>query len=270
MFLTALFACYSPDSAVILQGSEDPVDGVGWVDDVPRGDDPDDGEPVDYSAYDDATFRIVAPAPGSLVPLDVPVHFQAELLDADGDPLAADFIGWTLADSDGWDAAGTAFVDDRLPIGLHDLVATAELPNGDVLTYTAGGIRVQHPLGGTYAGFFSATGTIQTFSFTCSGSALIRTGPIAELAFGSGDCTASLIVFDLPLDWQFDLEVDPLDGTVAGTAGAAILGPITYDFPAEGTITADRVRFDWSGTVPFIQFGVDAFLDADRVSDDTL
>lgn len=270
MLLTALIACYGPDSAVILKGEEDPIDGSGWVDDVPVGEDPDDGEPPDWSAYDDATFRILSPASGELLPLDQPAHFEAELVDADGEPLSADFIEWTATDAEDWDAAGLAFSDDRLPIGVHDITAVAELPNGDVLTYTAGGVRVQHPFGGTYAGFFSATGTVQNFSFTCAGAATIRTGPIAEVAAGSGDCTASLVVFDLPLDWQFGLEVDPQDGSVAGNAGAAILGPITYDFPAEGTITQDRIQFTWGGTVPFIQFQVDAALDADRVSDDPL
>lgn len=270
MLFAALIGCYDQTNAVLLQGEDPPVDGEGWVDEVPRGDDPDDPEPADWSRYEGASFRIVSPASGELLPLDQPTSFEAVLLDVDGNPLAADVIVWSSSADATWDEIGTSFEDDRLPVGIHDITAVAELPNGDVYTYTAGGVRVQHPLGGTYAGFFSATGTAQGFSFTCSGTSTMRTGPLAEVAQGTGNCTASLIVFDLPLDWVFDLSVDPIAGTVSGTAGAAILGPFTYDFPATGTITEDRIAFTWNGTVPFISFEIDASLGGDRVSDDTL
>ena len=270
MLFAALLGCYDQTNAVLLRDDEPLTSGEGWVDDVPRGEDPDDPEPPDWSRYEGASFRIVSPVAGQLLPLDVSTPFEAVLVDVNGDPLQADLILWSSSADPTWDEIGSTFDDDRLGVGVHDITAVATLPNGDVYTYTAGGVRVQHPLGGTYAGFFSTTGAVTGFSFTCSGASLISVSAVAEQASGTGNCTASLVVFDLPLDWVFDLTVDPVAGTVSGTAGAAILGPFTYDFPATGTLTADRIEFTWGGTVPFINFQIDASLGADRVSDDTL
>lgn len=267
--LCAAVAGCEPTSAVLID--ETPVNsGEGWVDDVPRGDDPDDPEPEDWAIYEDATFRIVSPESGGFRALGEVRPYEAELLAADGTPLSVERIEWSSDVDPTWDGLGMFFEDDSIDVGVHDITATAYLPNGDVLSYTAGGVRVQHPLAGTFSGLFSASGGYQQFQFNCSGSALVQVDVYGEVAAGTGDCVASLILFDLPLDFVFDLEVNPANGALTGQAGAQILGPITYDFPAEGEMEPTEMALSWAGTVLLLNFDVEADLTAERISRDPL
>ena len=267
--LVAILAGCEPTQAVLID--ETPVNsGEGWVDDVPTGADPDDPEPEDWAIYEDATFRIVSPEPGGFRAFGEARPYEAELLAADGTPLSVERIEWSSNVDPGWDGLGLFFEDDGIDVGVHDITATAYLPNGDVLSYTSGGVRVQHPLAGTFSGLFTASGGYQQFQFTCSGSALIQVDVYGEVAAGNGDCVASLILFDLPLDFVFDLEVDPGNGSLTGQAGAAILGPITYDFPADGSMEPTAMDLAWSGTGLRLNFDVDAELSAERISRDPL
>lgn len=261
-----LFLAIGCTAPAILIDDDGPATGTGWVDEVPLGDDPDDPEPFDPTPWQGASFRIVEPTSGSLVRLGEPTVFRAELIGADGNPLDADRITWTSSIDATWDGLGEQFEDDALAPGLHELTAIAELPTGDVFAHTIGGVRVQHELAGTYSGLFSATGTYQQLSFTCAGSANLAIDARGEVARGAGNCLASLVIFDLPLDFEFDLQVDPATGLVDGQAGAVLLFGIVYDFPTSGTATPDAIELTWGGNVPFIDFGVDASLNAERVS----
>ncbi|MEZ4320974.1 MAG: hypothetical protein R3F61_26080 [Myxococcota bacterium] len=258
-----------PAPAVVIDDTIDQP-GLGWVDEVPTGEDPDDPEPVDWAIYEGAEFRIVSPASGSFLPLDRVVTYEAVLTAADGTALQVDDVFWSSSIDPVWDGIGMAFDDDGIGVGLHDITAEVTLPNGDRLAHTVGGVRVQHPLAGTYSGLFSATGGYQQLQFTCSGSSVLQVDAYGEIAMGEGDCVASLIVFDLPLNFVFDLEVDPVDGALTGQAGATIIGPFTYDFPAEGAVTPQQLELTWAGTVLLLNFDVTADLTAQRISLDAL
>lgn len=268
MIFILLTACVPTEGALIDSTEEQP--GFGWVDDVPRGDDPDDPEPVDWARYEDATLRVVSPQSGDFVPLGEAVTYEVELISADGEALLSESIFWSSSADTNWDGLGASFSDASLDAGLHDITAEVELPNGDRLASTVGGVRVQHALAGTYSGLFGSTGSFDAASFTCSGSALILVDALGEVGLGTGNCVASLVVFDLPLDFLFDLRIDPATGLVEGEAGADILGFLTYDFPVEGIIDADGMALGWGGTVPFVDLMVDSSLEAERVSLDTL
>jgi len=268
MLLLIAMGC-SPTQAVLIDEQVDQP-GFGWVDEVPTGVDPDDPDPVDWAIYEDAEFRIVSPESGSFRPLGELRPYEAVLVAADGTELSVEQVVWSSSVDSSWDGIGMFFEDDSIGVGEHDITAEVVLPNGDRLAHTVGGVLVQHRLAGTYSGLFSATGGYQQFQFTCSGSALIRVDAFGEVAQGTGNCVASLIVFDLPLDFVFDLEVNPADGEIVGQAGAQVLGPFVYDFPAEGIMTPNQLDLTWAGTVLLLNFDVDAQMSAERISRDPL
>lgn len=263
--LPVLAGCAAP--AVLIDDPPEP--GAGWADEVPVGSDPDDPDVVDPTPWIGATFRITSPTAGERVDLGVPVTFGAALLGADGQPVSAERIAWSSDAQPGWGGLGLAFDDDELLPGEHQITATAELPTGDVLAHTVG-VRVQHATAGTYAGLFSATGDLGDVAFTCAGSALIAVDALGEVGDGTASCIAGLGVGELPLDFVFDLDVDPATGEVTGEAGTVLIGGITYDFPATGTLDAGGLALTWGGQVPFVNLTVDATLDAIQVSQEPL
>ncbi len=269
MLLLLAIACDGGNAVVI---DDTPIEqpGFGWVDEVPVGDDPDDPDPVDWALYEDAELRIVSPVSGGFLALGETRTYEVEITAADGSALFFDDVEWSSDVDLGWDALGMAFDDASIEPGLHNITAEVTLPNGDRLSHTVGGVRVQHPLAGTFTGLFSATGGYQALQFSCSGSSLIQVDVFGEVAQGTGDCVANLIVFDLPLNFVFDLEVDPSNGDLTGQAGAQIIGPLVYDFPAEGAMEPTFMNLDWAGTVLLLNFDVTADLSADRISREPL
>jgi hypothetical protein len=227
------------------------------------------GADLDASMFDGATLQVLAPTSGIFLPLEDPHSFKAVILDAEGNELLFDDIQWTTNEDLGWEPTGASF-RDKLDVGLHNITATAALPNGDRLVYTVGGVLVQSKFAGTYAGLFSADVVYNGITVTCSGSSVIIVEPYGENAFGEGDCLASMLGRDLPLEFIYDLDND--NGHLEGTAGANIGGWFTYDFPAEGSVlqTGPALDFAWAGHVGLGGFDVniDAGLGADRVSRD--
>jgi len=266
MIILLAIACST--NAILIEDRPADVAGEGWVDDVPLGTDADDPDPIDLAAYDRAEFRIVSPAAGDLISLSEQVHFQVELIGEDGQTLPLPDVWWSSDIDPSWDAIGNDF-ETRIGIGVHSITASVDLPNGDQVTHTIGGLRVQHALAGTFAGLFSASGGYQALSFTCSGFSNLKIDAEGEIALGYGNCLASLVVFDLPMDFEFDLDVGPA-GELTGNAGIVIFAPFTYDFPVTGVVTPDRMSFAWGGGVIGGNFDVDATLTADRVSDEPL
>ena len=131
--------------------------------------DTDDEEEAEFD-YSNATLRIVQPKSGTFVPYNEISNFEAELLDKDGNILELDDVNWSSSVDTAWDPTGRSFDDDSLDVGLHDLTAQIELPNGDRLAYSVGGVLVQSVWAGTYVGTFIAdvqyynTRSSQTFS----------------------------------------------------------------------------------------------------------
>lgn len=219
-----------------------------------------------FEAYDDATLRIVKPASGAFLAIEEAQAFEAELLDAAGAPLPFDDVTWTSSLEAGWAPVALAFDDQPLDVGVHDILAQAELPNGDRLAYAIGGVRVQSWYAGTYAGLFAADVITNGVTVVCGGAATLFVDMRGEKATGTAECTIGFNGIDLPATFLFDLDNDggaltgvanidlgffevPLDATgsldrTTGTAEIAFGGDVYGFAEIDGTVDADRVSLD--------------------------
>ena len=140
----------------------------------------DDTEEQDWSAYEGASLRIVSPSSADFLPLGEDADFEAELLSVEGEPLEYDDIFWTSSVDEGWSGVGLQFEDDSLDVGIHDITAEVDLPSGDRLAHTIGGVLVQSPFAGTFTGLFAADITYDTYIITCAGTATLVVDPTAR------------------------------------------------------------------------------------------
>ncbi len=242
--------------------------GDGGADPTTDGGAADTGEP-DYSEYDGATLEILSPGSGDFYALDEGVPFLAHLLAADGSELPADdLLTWSTSVDSSWSATGSDFVDD-LPVGVHDISAVADLPNGDRLGWTVGDVRVQHQDAGTYVGDLMVDFSIEykgvPYTATCIGAATLVVDAWGETAVGDSSCTTSLLGYDLTSDYSFDfaIDADQLDGE-------AILDLTWFEsqFSATGTLGDGDLQADWADTfMGFLDFA--GSLDLTRISLDT-
>lgn len=207
----------------------------------------------DLSIWEGARIEITQPIPGEFLEYGVETPFRAWIVSADEELLEGVEIEWTSDSAPNWYETGPSFDTDALPIGVHDFTAIATLPNGSVVQHTVGGVLVQHPFGGTYAGLLDVDGTILNLPISCVGVTLVTVDQFGTTGAGDGDCIVSLLGLDVPLHYIYDLDIDEY-GTVSGTAGADLLGWFTYNFPADGTIDPDGVGLDidFSGEVPLM------------------
>lgn len=218
-----------------------------------------------FSEYDGAMLVVNEPLSGDIYLRDEGLPFEGMIVDAEGAPLPFDDIVWTTDLEDGEllvGASGQEFVG----WGIHTITATADLPNGDRLVYTAGGVRVQGEHTGVYAGNLNITldaefqGT--PVSGSCNGGLDFVVDMSGTVLDGGGGCTVDLIVlgqfdvdyvldasvfdddaegnigvdvgfFELPLEWDGRFENN--SDFEADFAGGALL------FDMEGTISATRV-----------------------------
>lgn len=234
-----------------------------WAEPVVQGVDPAE----DLARYEGAKLRIQSPGSGAFLPLEAVHSFEATLVDAEGEEIPYDDIAWTSDVDAGWFRAGARFEDNGLDVGIHALTAEAELPNGDSLAHTIGGVLIQSRYAGTYAGLFSVDVDYNDLTVTCVGSSLIVIDPYGEVAAGEGDCLVSLLGIDLPLRFLFDLEHE--DGELEGVAGADVFGWFTFDFDAEGTVnpSGEGIALTFGGDATIVD--LDATLGAERISLDS-
>jgi hypothetical protein len=225
---------------------------------------------AELEMYAGAEMRIIKPQSGSLVHWGEMSDFEVKVRNGEGEFIEVDpdTVVWTTSEDETWVRKGTAFEDDELVIGFHDITAALELPTGDRVAHTAGGVVVQSEYAGTYSGLYSVDVIYQAIAVTCVGSALIEVDPYGEAGKGDGGCLVSLLGVDLPLNIIFDIEND--DGVLEGTAGADIFGWFTYDFPATGALDpeGDGLQLTWAGNA-FGIIDIAAKLKIPRVSLDT-
>lgn len=215
--------------------------------------------------WGDATLRIVSPASGEFLALEEVHTFQAELVDSAGEVVAWDEVSWTASADPDWARQGASFEADGLDVGVHDITAEVELPNGDRLAHTVGGVLLQSKYAGTYSGLFNSQVTYDQYAADCSGTVLLIVDPYGDVAAGDASCLASLMGFDAEVQYVFDLNNDT--GSLSGTAGVDLFGWYTLDFPAQGTLDPADGTMD-------ISFGgdgaqivtIDGSVEADRVS----
>jgi len=237
--LVSLFAC-SSDYLVVDETEVDEVD----------------------ASWDAATLVVDAPAPGSFISWEDGGHFEARILDAEGNDLLFDDIQWS-SDIGGWENVGAAFDDDSMDVGTHAITATATLPNGDRLAYTVGGVLIQSAYAGTYAGTMNVDLAYDTYAVGCAGAATITIDAYGDQVDGSANCLLSFQGYDL--DSAFVLDVENDRGDLYGDISVDMMG---YEVPMEfgGDVTEEGELY---GTFEGDIFGQASFsgeLDVTRVS----
>jgi hypothetical protein len=109
------------------------------------------GTSKDASQYANASLVVDSPTSGEIYLIDDALLLKGKIVDKDGTPLDFIDIVWRTDQMETPIGVGT---DEEvyLDIGIHSINATVELPNGDRLKETLGGIRIQSPLTGVYSG----------------------------------------------------------------------------------------------------------------------
>lgn len=234
-------------------------------DDSAVGDDDDDSKD-DFSEFDGATLRIVSPQSAEILFTDDGQELRAELLDADGDPMDWNGLVWTSDQEDDPIFEGLEG-DVDLHWGIHELTATANLPNGDRLVTTIGGVRVQGRQTGVYAGSMNINVAMEfqgtPVNAACNGGLDFEVDMSGEVLAGGGSCTLNLVVlpgFDVNYDLDAEVDGDSASGDVGVDIGFFAL-PIGFDgdFPQDGVLTAD-----FSGQI--VTFDMTGSIEAERVS----
>lgn len=190
----------------------------------------------DWHEYDGASLVILSPASGDFLPWSEESTFSAEIHDADGNVMDFDAIAWTSDVDTAWAISGTSVVDSALDVGTHALTATAELPNGDRLAYTIGGVLVQSPYAGIYSGTLQIDAAYDTYAVGCSGATTITVDAYGETVTGDASCLLSLNGYDL--DTAYVLDYVNSEGALTGSS-AIDLGFYQYDIDTEGTLDVD-------------------------------
>lgn len=247
-----------PDTAI---GSDDPVD-TGET-----------GEPVEeeptYEEYDDATLVINAPTSGEVLPLGDVSTFSASVLSSTGEDMGWTEIDWSSDLDSAWLKSGNLFNDNTLIAGTHAITAEAKLPNGDRLSTTIGGVRVQHEDAGTYYGDVNVDVTVEydgtPYTVSCIGGILLVVDETGETVTGDSACTISLFGYDTEITNVFDLSSDV--GELSGVVSVD-LSWFAYDIDATGTLSDGDLEATWSDDIAGYAT-VTGTLSAFRVSTDT-
>lgn len=276
LFVASLPAC----STKVVLGETGLIDsGDGVVDSADTGDSvvEQDTAPLDTGPtqeeldeiWGDARLIVTSPASGDFLPLGEAAHFQASVVDGDGDPLPFDEITWSSDVDAAWDLSGESVDDASLSVGTHAITAEARLPNGDRLANTVGGILVQAEDAGIYTGDVMVDLTVEyggtPYTVSCIGSTTIIVDPYGELAEGDSSCTVALFGYDTEAAQIIELEVSA--GALSGDVDLD-LSFLSYGFDAAGTIGDGELEASWTDDV-YGYAEVAGSLAATRVSRDT-
>lgn len=208
---------------------------------------PSDASDLDHSAYDGATLRIVEPRSASFLPWGEDHTFRAEVRGADGELLdSVQELRWSSTVDADWAPTETSFVDGDLGVGIHDLTAEVQLPNGDRLAHTVGGVLIQAEAAGTYVGTVTANFTFSDIPVNCGGSSTLIVDPYGEAVDGTATCVAGLGDFELPLD--FVVEADHEAGTVDGVVAVRVMA-FSLDFDSEGSLSGEDLQMRFTGNL---------------------
>ncbi len=228
----------------------------------------DDLETTDLSpVFDGATLVVESPLPAQIALLDEPLLLSAQILSSTGEPLDSASIVWTSDQVEETILLEGASGDVELEPAIHAITATADLPNGDRLQTTLGGIRVQSRHTGVYSGqiTIALSGDFQgtPIQTTCSGGLDFVIDMLGQAMGGQGQCLVDLIVmgsFDVTYDVGADIEGDDAEGEVQVDMGFFPVGmPWTGNFVSDGELEGN---FEGS----MVLFAMDGTIEAHRVS----
>ena len=257
ILLLVLVGCTS--SSATLKSTAVPLEETGLED---------TGDPIDWEG---ATLEVVSPVSAEFIPWKEESRYEAVVYDAEGNPMDFDEIQWNSNIDENWAQIGGVFTDDSLNVGLHTITATAVLPNGNRLVYAVGGVRVQSPYAGTFAGtvIIDATTEVDGSDFTvgCAGAATLVVDARGEGVQGEASCILSLQ--GQAIETFYILDLANTEGVVAGSA-AVDLGfwEVPMDFNGEAS-TDGVVTGNFAATV-LGYMDISGQLDVSRVSLDTV
>jgi hypothetical protein len=229
----------TPDDTEVVPDEEEPVET-----DVVEEEEPPD-------PYADAWLVVRQPLSAAIYDGEVPL--EAEVFDANDQPLDVE-LSWGFPRDPGSLFEGAQGVISLDP-GVYDLEVQADLPNGDRLRSTVGGVRVQAARAGVYVGEMAiATFTEvqgQTLRSDCVGSLDFVVPADGESLSGEGGCTLSLPVIgtiDLAYTIEGEVTGDAVEGEVAFDAFLFDIplpwtGQFTGDEVLTGTFSGDLILY---------------------------
>ena len=231
-----------------------------------NGDDGDLPPEPTFPEFDGATLQVASPLSGEILLLDEDVEFEAVILDAEGEVMNFDLISWTTDQQDDFTEQGRT-VTAMLDAGIHAITATAELPNGDRLQTTQGGVRVQGLHTGIYAGslIMELSGEFQGTPITtqCAGALDFVVDMQGEVIDGSGECALNLVVLG-SMDVAYNVDGDIDDDNAAGNVSVDV-GFFPLDLSWEGGFQdEDDLIGTFGGTL--LMFEMAGTIDAHRLS----
>jgi hypothetical protein len=218
-----------------------------------------------HPEFDGARLIVNEPQSGTIYIVDDGIPLDAQVVDVNGDPMDFGDVVWTIDDEE--EPIHTGLEGDvEVEWGIHLITATAELPNGDRLQWTAGGLRVQGEHTGIYAGNLRITldaefqGT--PISASCLGGLDFTVDMSGTVIDGGGACMIDLLVlgrFDVVYNVDASVLNDDAEGSVAMDLGF-------FDFPVdfEGSFEYDTLTSEFGGGA--FLFDMSGDLDAHRVS----
>jgi hypothetical protein len=213
-----------------------------------------------FPEFDGATLELISPLSGEILMLDEDAGFEAVVLSAAGEPMDFELISWSTDQDPEFSEEGRE-VSAPLESGIHAITATAELPNGDRLQSTHGGIRVQGLHTGIYAGslIMELNGEFQGTPITtnCAGALDFVVDMEGEVIDGSGECSLSLVVLgsiDVAYNVNGDIDDDDAAGSVSVDVG---FFPLDLDWEGGfedqddliGSFSGELMMFDMEGTI---------------------
>lgn len=216
-------------------------------------------------SWEGATLVINSPLSGDFLPWGEDATFSATVTDGDGNPTDFDAIDWS-SDIDGtWTLSGHEVVDAGLDVGTHTLTATAELPNGDRLASSVGGVLVQSAYAGIYTGSINIDLAYDTYVVSCIGSVTLTVDVYGEAAAGDANCLLDLFGYEVDTTYAIDLAND--DGALSGISQADLY-VTTYDFETEGELSEDGELVGSFSDDVYGYLAVDGSIEATRVTRD--
>lgn len=262
--LIAAVGCTNAVKVVNTDTGGGDLDTADTADSEDSGDTSDTAVDSDWHEYDDASLVILSPASGDFLPWSEDATFAAEVHGADGSVMDFDDITWS-SDVDGaWSINGRSVVDSALDVGTHALTATANLPNGDRLAYTIGGVLVQSPYSGIYSGTLQIDATYDAYSVGCAGATTITVDAYGETVTGDAACLLSFNGYDL--DTAYVLEYENLDGALSGSSSIDLVYT-EYDIDTTGTLDVDG-NLEADFTTDILGMTLDGTLTATRITRD--
>jgi hypothetical protein len=225
-----------------------------------------DEEDSEELQWKEATLSVLSPEPSAFINMEEEYLFEAVIQDPNGNDLDFTEIEWQSSVDSNWNPVGQNF-QDTLSVGQHTITAHAALPNGDRLTYAVGGVLVQHPDAGIYAGTTTIDNTINNdTTFSCSGGITITVQADGEKGTGEAECIMSFNGNDIPSNYNFELDIS--DGIVDGTAALDLL-LIQQNFPLTGSIDNGELEATWTTSVSLFLIGdieISGSMELSRVS----